>query len=84
MSSGPDNNLKFFLLQVTNTIKKIETTKTVTNSSKTIKNIINNKNDNNHITSDAGDCSIQCLGCNRKFVGETSRLIKKRIYEHET
>ena len=36
--------------------------KTVTNSSKTIKNIINDKNNGDHIKFDAGVVSILCLG----------------------
>ena len=38
----------------------------VTNFSKAIKNIINNKNNSTHIKYDAGIYTIQCLDCNKK------------------
>ena len=41
--------------------------KTITNSSKRIKNVIDNKNDNIHVKSDAGVYSIQCLDGNKKL-----------------
>ena len=38
----------------------------VTQSSKTIKNIINNKNNNTHIKYDAGVFSVVCLDCTKR------------------
>ena len=40
--------------------------KTVTNSSKTIRNLINDKNNNNHMESRVGVYEIACLDCNKK------------------
>ena len=55
--------------------------KTVTNSSKIIKNLINNKkNNNSHIESRAGVYEILSLVSNKKDLGETSCSINKRIY----
>ena len=38
-------------------------------------NIINNKNNNIHIKSDTDAYAVQCLDCNKTYVGEKSRLI---------
>ena len=56
--------------------------KTVTNSLKTINNLINDKNNNNHVESRAGDYELPCRDCNKKYVGETCRRLK-RIYTHK-
>ena len=45
--------------------------------------MINYKNKNNNIKSDAGFYSNHCLGCNRKYVSENSRSIKK-MYVHKS
>ena len=55
---------------------------TVTNSSKTIQNIIN-KTSNTHIKSDTGIYAPQCLICDKKYSSETLRSIQKWIYEHK-
>jgi len=57
--------------------------KTVSNSSKTIKSIINNKRNNTQTRSNAGVYTIQCLDCNKQYIGETSRHIDQRIREHK-
>ena len=45
-----------------------EQIKTASNSSKTIKNLINNKNKITHFKSEAGIYAIQYLDCNPKYV----------------
>ena len=52
----------------------------IINSSKTIREIINNYIFNNHIKSEAGKYSTARVSCDKNYIGETSRLIKKRIY----
>ena len=54
---------------------KLIGSKTVTNTSVTIKNLINNKNNNTH---NASIYAIQCLGCNKKI-----RDLQKRFYENK-
>ena len=39
----------------------------VANSSKTIRNLINNRNNNTHIKSRAGDYEIPCVDCNKNM-----------------
>ena len=49
----------------------------VTNLAKTIRNLINNENNNNHIKSWAGFYEIPCSDSNKKYVGESSRSHNK-------
>ena len=53
--------------------------KTVTNSSKIIRNLIDNKN--NYIKSRAMIYVIPCLDCNKKYVGGSGCYLKKQIYK---
>ena len=46
--------------------------KTVSNPSKIIRNLINNKNNNTHIEYREGVYEISCLDCNKKSVDEMS------------
>ena len=56
--------------------------KTVSLASKTIHNILN-KNSRQHVKSEAGVYMIPCADCHKKYIGETSRNLKKRLYEHK-
>ena len=52
-------------------------------TTKTIKNLINNRNNNTHIKSNAGFYSIQLLHCNKKNTwGNDPVILKKQIHEH--
>ena len=51
-------------------------------TSQTIKNITNiTKRTNNETTSHAGIYSIPCKDCNKHYIGETQRNLKKRIHK---
>ena len=66
--------------KINSNLKKIGI-KTVTQSTKTVKNILQNKNNHKHTHSEAGVYTIDCLNCNKKYVGETSRSLGKRLSE---
>ena len=53
---------------------------TVKNSSKTIRNIIYNKN-KNRIKFKVGVYTVPCRDCDKNHIGEISRSIQKPIYE---
>ena len=44
--------------------------------------MINNRKNKNHKKSEAGEYSITRLGCDKDYIVENTRSIKKRIYEH--
>ena len=50
----------------------------LSNSSKVINNLINNKN-NTHIKSKVEVYDIQCQHCNKEYVGDISRIFLKVI-----
>ena len=54
----------------------------IPNSSNTIRNLINNKNNNTHIKSMAKVYDIPCWDCKKTYVGENSHNLKKQIYEY--
>ena len=51
----------------------------IANSSKTIRNLINDKT---HTESKAERYELLCLDCTKKYMGETFSSINKQIYEH--
>ena len=57
--------------------------KTVSLASKTIHNILN-KNSRQHVKSEAGVYMIPCADCHKKYIGETSRNLKKTPIRAQT
>ena len=58
----------------------------INSTGKTINDIINkkiDKNENKNPSPEAGIYSIKCATWNKPYIGETSTLLKKRIYEHK-
>ena len=53
--------------------------KTVSNSTKTIRNSINNENNNTHIKSRLGVYEIPCLDCNKNMWGNLLVVLKNEF-----
>ena len=82
--SNNNSLYRYIILPNNSTTKDFEKTKqnnlgikTVTNSSKTIRNLINDKNNNAHIESRAGIYNILHLDSNKKYMSEISHNLKK-------
>ena len=56
---------------------------TTTHTTKTIKQIVENNSKNTDSLSNVGVYKICCQNCNEFYIGETSRNLNKRIYEHK-
>ena len=54
--------------------------KTTTRTTKTIEQIVKNNSKNKDSLSNTG---IRCLNCNKFYIGKTSKILNKRIYEHK-
>ena len=74
ITNYPNNALHASDIQVINSTYTI----------KTINDIINKKvNKNENPTPEAGVYSVKYTTCNKPYIRETSKLLKKRIYEHK-